>query len=100
MAFADLVEPATVGCIGTRHGQERLVWGAERRQASGGASRLLDDWIEHIRNYADAEDQGYQWADMFALTYGQLAEHIDEIVLKFEQVINELKALEPEPEPE
>ncbi len=76
-------------------------FGAQKDDKHPAALRaVLDDWIEHIRNYADAEDQGYQWADMFALTYGQLAEHIDEIVLKFEQVINELKALEPEPEPE
>lgn len=56
---------------------------------------VLDDWIDHIRNYAGAEDQSQQWADMFALTYGQLAEHIDEIVLKLEQVINELNSLDP-----
>lgn len=59
---------------------------------------VLDDWVDHIRNYEAAEDQRLQRADMFAFTYGQLAEHIDEIVLKLEQVINELKALEPEPE--
>lgn len=76
-------------------------FGAQKDPAHSPALRaVLDDWVDHIRNYEDAEEQGYQWADMFALTYGQLAEHIDEIVLKLEQVINELKALEPEPEPE
>lgn len=61
---------------------------------------VLDDWVDHIRNYEGAEDQGYQWADMFALTYSQLAEHIDEIVPKLEQVINELNSLDPvDPKP-
>lgn len=74
-------------------------FGAQKDDNHPSALRaVLDDWVTHVGNYADAEDQGYQWANMFALTYGQLAEHIDEIVLKLEQVINELKSLEPEPE--
>lgn len=74
-------------------------FGAQKDDNHSSALRaVLDDWVAHVGNYADAEDQGYQWANMFALTYGQLAEHIDEIVLKLEQVIKQLKALEPEPE--
>lgn len=71
-------------------------FGAQKDPAHPPALRaVLDDWVAYIGNYADAEDQGFQWADMFALTYSQLAEHIDDIVLKLEQVINELNSLDP-----